>query len=63
MSKVTKEYILGLIEDSVSELLWYQRKDDTECPVGEIENAIKSGVLEAKEMVSKFEESLMKNLK
>ena len=59
---VTKNHILGLIEDSISDLLWYDRKEDEDCPRGEIEEAVSSGVVTVEEMVAAFEKHLRKGL-
>ena len=54
----TKKQILGLIEDSISDLLYYDRKDDEDCPRGELEEAVKLGKVTIEEMVAKFEKHL-----
>ncbi len=51
-SMSTKEKILGLVEDQVMDLLFYDRKEDEEFPKGFIEAAIKNGVVSVDEMVA-----------
>lgn len=58
-----KQMILGQIEDSVSDLLYYNRQEDEDLPVGEIENAIhRLGIITVEEMVNAFETALKKNM-
>lgn len=50
--------ILGVIEDGVSNLLWYDRKHDEDLPHGEIERALSLGEITIEEMVREFERVL-----
>jgi hypothetical protein len=56
-----KQHILGLLDDMVSDLLYYNRKGDDDCPEGAIEQAIKDGVVTIDDMVDKFRELIIKN--
>jgi hypothetical protein len=57
-----KEHILGLISDTISDLLYYDRKEDDDLPRGAIEAAIKRGDITVDEIVAKFKEELEQNL-
>lgn len=59
---VSKKHILGLIEDSISDLMYYDRKDDEDCPRGEIEEAVELGKVTIEEMVAAFEKHLREAL-
>jgi hypothetical protein len=59
---MNKQFILGTINDLVSDFLYYDRKDDEELPVGAIEECISGEIITIKEMVDYFEESLKENL-
>jgi len=56
------ENIENTIEDLVSDLLYYDRKEDENLPKGAIEKAIKEGKITEEQMVKKFAESLTKGL-
>jgi len=58
-----KEIIENTIEDLVSDFLYYDRKEDEELPKGEIEKAIKEGIITKEEIVNKFSKILFKNIK
>jgi hypothetical protein len=60
--KIDKNHILDLIEDMTSNFLYYDRKDDEDCPRGEIEKLVKSGDITIDEMTIKFKEVLEKNI-
>lgn len=53
-----KEHILGVIEDLVSNFLYYDRKGDEELEVGDIEDAVENEEITIKEMVEAFEKHL-----
>jgi len=64
MTKETRrDLILGEISDRVADLLYYNRKEDEELPVGEIEKAIASGEISVDEMAAKFREVIEESLK
>lgn len=46
--------ILDTVTDCVTGLLYYDRKEDDELPVGAIEDAIRDGVVTVDEIVAKF---------
>ena len=54
MSKSRRELILDTVSDLVSNLLWYDRKEDEDLPRGEIEAAIAAGEITVEEIVVAF---------
>lgn len=58
-----KSIILNCIDDLVSKLLYYDRKDDEDLPLGEIEKALKNKEITVDEIVEKFKSTLKSNLK
>jgi hypothetical protein len=63
MSSKRRDLILGCIGDAVSDLLYYDRKDDEELPRGEIEAAIEAKELTIDDMVDRFRAVLQEGLK
>lgn len=57
-----KQTILNTVDDAVSNLLYYDRKEDEKLPRGAIEEALKAGEITVEEMVSKFESALRAGL-
>lgn len=55
----TKDRILILVSDMMSDFLYYDRKEDSSCPVGAIENAILSGVISIDEILETIKEELL----
>lgn len=53
-----KKLILGVVDDLVTNFLYYDRKEDEELGVGEIENAIKEGIITPEELAMQFLKSL-----
>jgi hypothetical protein len=62
MSDDIKSSILDTVDDSVSNLLYYDRKDDEELPRGAINDAVRDRVVTVEEMVAQFEVSLRQGL-
>lgn len=60
--QISRENILKLVNDSVSDLLYYDRKEDEDVKRGDIEKAIQSEIITFDEMVAQFRESLAKGL-
>lgn len=58
-----KEMILDTVDDGVSNLLYYDRKDDEDLPRGAIDDAVRDGAITIEDMVAKFEKSLRKGLR
>jgi hypothetical protein len=56
--EITKDYILGMISDMMADFLYYDRKEDSNVPVGAIEEAIRTGVISIDEMVEQFKDEL-----
>lgn len=57
-----KELILGTISDQVTDLLFYDRKEDDDLPMGAIEDAVASGQITIAEMVTEFRRVLHEGL-
>lgn len=57
-----KEYILATVSDLVSDLMYYDRKEDEELPRGAIEEAIANYDITLDEIVEKFREDISLNL-
>jgi len=62
MTDEVKGYILGVVRDLVSDFLYYDRKEDEELALGEIEVAIANGVIGTQDIVDEFERVLKKEL-
>ena len=58
-----KGIIFSSVCDLVVDLIYYDRKDDEELPVGAIENAVKSGDVSIDEMTELFKLKLTEALK
>ena len=58
----TKDAILGVVIDSVTDLLYYRRKEDEVIPVGTIERALSIGIVTVEEIVLAYEMGLLKQL-
>ena len=59
---MTKEHILIILSDCWADLLYYDRKEDDDCQVGDIENAIKNGVITVDEMVDEMVDSFRRQI-
>ncbi len=57
-----RDRVLGLIEESVADLIYYDRKHDEDLPLGEIEKIVSSGEVTIDEIVNKFRFHLEKVL-
>ena len=55
-----KLQILDTISDLCTNFLYYDRKEDENLPLGEIERAVKSGEITVEEMVEAFRKELQK---
>ncbi|MEL7338968.1 MAG: hypothetical protein AAGM67_00675 [Bacteroidota bacterium] len=49
-----KIYLKGKVQDLVADFLYYDRKDDGELPEGEIEKAIREGIVSPRELAETF---------
>lgn len=56
--KTRKEIIQNTIIDMVSNLMYYDRKEDVNLPIGAIEEAIENGEITINEIVAQFQENL-----
>ena len=55
-----KNLIMANVSDLASDLLYYDRKEDEELGVGDIEKAIEDGVITVDEIVDKFKNEFKK---
>jgi len=53
-----RQTILNVIEDTVSKFFYYDRKDDEELGVGDLSDAIESGIISVNEIVMAFKDSI-----
>ena len=58
-----KQKILDCICDLTSDFLYYDRKEDEDLAVGDIENAVREGEICIDDMVNKFREKLEEHIK
>jgi hypothetical protein len=59
---VTKEVILGVVSDLVTDFLYYDRKEDECLPRDAIEKAIHTGVIKPEEVVDAFAKAFYKGV-
>jgi len=62
MKQISKQLIKDTITDMVSNLLYYNRKDDEELEVGDIEKAIKDGVITVDEICELFKNEFIRGI-
>lgn len=55
--------ILGVVDDLVGKLLWYDRRDCEHLPRGVIEETVQKGDLTVEEIVEAFSKPLAESLK
>ena len=55
-----KQSILNTVSDCVSDLMYYDRKEDEELPRGAIEQAIKDGIITKDEIIAVFSQGINK---
>ena len=55
---IRRNVILNTVYDSVGDLLYYDRKEDEDLPLGAIESAVQNGEITVDEIVAKFKERL-----
>ena len=54
----TKDQVLTAIQDLVADFLYYDRKEDEDLPMDEIERLVEEGELSIDEMVDEFQRAL-----
>jgi len=62
MSKPRRDIIIDRVDDAVSDLLYYKRKEDKDLPRGSIENAIADREISIDEIVDAFRIALIKGI-
>jgi len=60
---MARKIIIDTIADMVADLLFYDRKEDEELPIGAIEEAIENGVISINKIVEVFREKLEEGIK
>lgn len=55
-----RKHIENQVDDMIAKLLYYDRKEDGELEVGDIEEAIKEGEISVDEIVQRFSEGFRK---
>lgn len=58
-----KELILNTIDDLCSAFTYYDRKEDEELSMEQLNEAVKSGIITIEEMVEKFRKNLEETFK
>jgi len=58
-----RDLIRGTVSDLVADFLYYDRKNDQDLPLGEIEAAIEAGEITVDEIVVQFRMELQEGLK
>ncbi len=53
-----KETILNTIKDMSADFLYYDRKEDEQLSIGELNKAVKDGIITVDEMVNEFRNQL-----
>lgn len=62
MSKTFKQNIDNIISDMIADFLYYDRKEDSQLKVGDIEKALEDNVITIEEMVQSFRKHLIEGL-
>jgi hypothetical protein len=57
----SKEIFLGLVRDSVSNLFYYDRKNDEDLSVNEVDQLIRSGQITLSEILEVFTDEIQQN--
>lgn len=58
-----RQHLFNVIDDSVGNLLYYNRKEDEDLPVGVIEKLVADGVVTLDEIVARFRSALEPSFK
>ena len=61
--KSRREKILATLRDCVTDLLYYDRREDSALPVGAIEEAINNGEISVEDIIGCLEAELRNGLK
>jgi hypothetical protein len=56
--KTRKEFILDAVSDLAGQLMYYDRKEDEDLPMGAIEEAVSAGEITVDEIVDCFKRQL-----
>jgi len=58
MENSKRVLILGVVEDLVTNFLYYDRKEDEDLPTGIIEQSLENGEITIEEIVKAFEDKI-----
>lgn len=61
--KTQREHIIDRLTDSIADLLYYDRKEDMDLPMGEFEAAVVAGEITVKEIITIWSDELRKGLR
>jgi len=61
-TKTRRERIINILTDSISMLLYYDRKEDMDLPEGGIEEAIRAGEITVEEMIIIWSDELREGI-
>ena len=62
MSKSTVETIYRIVDDIVGDFFYYDRKEDENLPVGEIEREVSMGNISADDIIKRFAKGVKEHL-
>lgn len=57
---LTRELVFATVEDMMSDLLYYRRKEDEDLPLGAIEDALRNHVVTMEEILDIVRDALVK---
>ena len=60
--KERKEWVLGVVGDSIADFLYYDRKECEQFPRGEIDRMVRDGEVTEEEIVQAFAKALKEGL-
>lgn len=61
--KTRRQHIIDQLTDGMSDLFYYDRKEDMDLPRGAIEEAVRNGEITADEMITIWSDELREALK
>lgn len=61
--KTQREHIIDRLTDSIADLLYYDRKEDMDLPMGEFEAAVVAGEITVKEIITIWSDELRAGLR
>ena len=58
----TRELILATVRNLVTDFLYYDRKEDEDLQIGDIDEAVRRGIITKEEIIGHFESKLTEGL-